>query len=623
MQRLKNRYALIVLVTLFGFFLRVYQLDAQPLRGDEAFTIQYWMMVPISETITQYLTTDPQPVLAYAAFNLWGNLLGIGALQSRLLPALLGTVGIPAMYAFANRIFWDQRAAILASVLWVVQPFLIWHSQDVRNYALWSSTSLIALWLGLCALQRNRRRDWVAYIIAATLAAYLYYLELFIIAALSMYVFVRYYHDRGILVRWVAAMILVGICLAPWYLQPQLLSGGGYGGTTSGFDLGKLIILFPNLLFFGASFPASFHAITAVIIGVMLIAGIVITLRSQHLHGMLVFTGIIPIVLLSLVSARLNVMAPRYVLGALPSLTLLGIAPMWILIQRGHRLRVLGWGLILGWLGLSCFSIWNYYSQYTKAPEWPQLVAFLEEQANPDELIIQTAADASFGYYYHHAFDIDSDERALPENPEQPPEEIQANLTTASEAYDAIWIVAEGFRDWPNYGVVEAWLDANMQLAIDTRAGGLRARKYLPWEVDSTTTTAPITIFGNIVELKSAEIIRPPMPTGETVVTVIWQPLDVSDTPLTAFVHLVGEPNPETGTPLWRQDDHPPQNGRILTTTWDTTTSYQDTFQLPRTAELPSGEYRILIGLYNPETGERLTTTDGSDAEQIGTISIP
>ena len=45
-------------------------------------------------------------------------------------------------------------------------------------------------------------------------------------------------------------------------------------------------------------------------------------------------------------------------------------------------------------------------------------------------------------------------------------------------------------------------------------------------------------------------------------------------------------------------------------------------FILAIPANLPTGEYRLVTGLYDPESGIRLTSVDGEDHLQIEEISV-
>lgn len=617
----------LVALVLVGFALRIHALERSPFRGDEAFTVQYWMLSPLSETIQNQLTVDPQPLLAYASYQLWGKLAGTQEFSARALAALIGTLGVVGMYAFAQRATQQRPIALLAALMWAFQPFLVWHAQDVRNYSLWSSTSVLALWLALRALTRARRIDWVLYVGAASMAAYLYYLELFMLVALSGFVALTAWRNWRRYAHWLGAMLSVGVLLAPWYLQPQLLSGGGYGGTTTGFNWRTLLIDFPIMLFFGETLPASPRGLIALAIGALIVWGMVCAYRQKRALGWLLITlGLIPPILLALVSLRLNVLAPRYILATLPAYILAGAYVIVSAIQSQRRAQqALAGVLLCAWLSLSVWSLSHYFGGYQKTPDWRALNRHLADHVQADELVIQAASDAAFGYYYHQIERIAADERALPAQPNQPAAEIEQVLETASTDYAALWLAAQGFTDWQNYGVVERWLDANMQRVIDTHANGLRIQQYRRWQVDPTeipALQAPAT-FTDAAQLLGARVFTAPQPSGELVVWAYWQPLRQTPTPLKTFVHLVGGINPQTGAPLWAQDDHEPQNIGGITQHWQTDTVYRDVFTLSNVSSIPAGTYNLLIGMYDAQSGTRVPLADGSDAFLIGSVTLP
>jgi hypothetical protein len=151
---------------------------------------------------------------------------------------------------------------------------------------------------------------------------------------------------------------------------------------------------------------------------------------------------------------------------------------------------------------------------------------------------------------------------------------------------------------------------------------GLRIEQYMPWEVRvGEDVTAPQANFANMVELVGVNLIMPPEPTGELTVWAYWHPLRTSDTPLKVFVHLLGATNAATGSPLWTQDDQFPQDGRISTTNWALRGIYRDVYTLP-VSSVPTGDYQLVIGFYDPETGERLPV-NGGDSYAIQSVQLP
>ena len=83
--------------------------------------------------------------------------------------------------------------------------------------------------------------------------------------------------------------------------------------------------------------------------------------------------------------------------------------------------------------------------------------------------------------------------------------------------------------------------------------------------------------------------------------TLYWQAHQVPQGDYKVFVHLLDE----TGE-IVAQDDTPPRGGRYPTRAWQPGDLVPDTHQLDLPAERPPGPYRLFVGMYQPETGERL-----------------
>ncbi len=600
-------------ILLVGFALRLYGIDAVPFRGDEAFTAQQWAMQPLAVTLAEEATRDPHPPLAYALFRGWSLVFGVSEFSLRILPALLNLTGVAALYALGRR-FAGRGVGLVAALLWAVHPFEIWHAQDARNYAIWAGLSASALWLALRALEQRSRTDWLLYVIAALLAVYTYYLEVFMLVALNVYVLLAYWRQWSVWRQWALSQVVIGGVMALWYLQSRLLSGGGYGGTTGGFSADLLLTWFLPALNFGHAGTIR-PVVGLVVAGIMLLALLFLWRERPRRALFAGLMALVPLLLISVVSMRLSVFTPRYVLATVPAYLLL-IA--WLIMRV--PLRYAGGVLLLAWAG---FSLVNVMQDYTtpKAPDWPGVTAYLAERTTADDVVIQTSVDAAFGYYYHES-GVAAPDYGLPFSPQQPAPDIEAFLSEQVAQADSLWIAGQTFRDWPNYGIVEAWADTNLQKVRDVTIGGLPVREYRPWQVsESEFTPQPLTTFGGRIELVEAYLFTPE-PDAELTLWLYWQPVEQTPAPLTAFVHLVGDVNPATGTPLWSQDDHPPQRGRVSTDAWALDAVYRDVFTLSLEG-VRSGEYALQIGWYDPQTDQRLLTTSENNAFLLDRLSLP
>lgn len=121
--------------------------------------------------------------------------------------------------------------------------------------------------------------------------------------------------------------------------------------------------------------------------------------------------------------------------------------------------------------------------------------------------------------------------------------------------------------------------------------------------------------FGKCIALAgyamSPRRVRP----GETVVlTLYWRSLCPVERDYTVFTHIL-EP-PQT---LWGQEDRPPAPP---TSQWQPGEVYKETYHLTVRPETPGGFYEVEIGLYRPDTGERLRLDNGQDFLLLSRIRV-
>lgn len=618
---MKNRrIAVLTAIFLLGFALRIYQLNQVPLRGDEAFTVIHWVREPLSQTLDEIATKDPQPPLAYTLYHVWGLLVGDGEYVVRFLPALLNLLGIPALYALGKRLG-GVKMGLIAALLWAIHPHEIWHAQDARNYAIWAAGNAIAIWLAFCALEKNKRIDWVLYVIFAVIAGYLYYLEVFSVAVLTLYVLIMYWQtNRTLVARWFGAVIVIGATLAIWYLQERLLFSSGYGGTAGSFDLSLLFTWFIPTLTFGDTL--AFTILGLVLFYVVLLGGY-FALAKLTKHGFIFTTllGILPLIFIAVVSLKLAVFVPRYVM--LSSIAyILSFSGLVIFVEKKYS-HLLAKGIFIGVVSLCVFSLSNYFlNDYAKSPNWRALGQFLSDTVTPKDIVIQMAADEAYTFY-HQTYNVDAEMLRLPANPNQSEVEITNVLEAELNAHQSVWIVAQTPSDWQNNGVVEAWLEENAQQTRTESIDGLRAQQYMNWEVSSEdlqNPPTPLTMFDENITLIDAQIAPISAYTNTLSIMLYWQQLQPEAASLKVFLHLIGEPNSVDGSPLWAQDDQYPQNGRIDTLN-PIAGIYRDVYELSLTNISP-GTYTLVVGWYDPATNERLSVNN-TDYYEIAEIMIP
>ena len=285
---MRRRLCLLILVIWLGFALRLHDLAAVPLRGDEAFSARYWVELPLYESLTEIASFDPHPPLAYLLFHLWGRLVGgIGSpFALRFLPLLGNIIGAAAMFALGRRLSGQSAVGLLAALMWALHPFEIWHSQDFRNYAVWAGLSAVALWLGLRLMDSHRRVDWWLYAVAASLSAFMFYTELMMMLALAVVAWRRLH--RRLLLRFLALQCLIGAAVLGAFLVfqgPVLTGAAPYPGNLQPFAAADYLTRFLPTLILGDSLPPEWPFVWPFLCLAALLFALVIAKASRRQIG--------------------------------------------------------------------------------------------------------------------------------------------------------------------------------------------------------------------------------------------------------------------------------------------------------------------------------------------------
>lgn len=106
-------------------------------------------------------------------------------------------------------------------------------------------------------------------------------------------------------------------------------------------------------------------------------------------------------------------------------------------------------------------------------------------------------------------------------------------------------------------------------------------------------------------------------PGADLTVRLLWSTGAPVAADYSVFVHLVDE----NGVPL-AQSDRAPENGFYPTSAWRVDEPVADWYTLAVPADAPPGECRLVAGLYQPATGERLPLVDGAEVVVLQRIKV-
>lgn len=621
----RNTFIILLICLTAGFAIRLYQLDHVSFRGDEAFVAQYWANVPLSFSLSEIITIEPFPPLAYVFFRAWGIVAESNDFALRYFPALFGMIAIAGAYAAGTRLL-NHRAGWLAAAITAFNPYLIWHARDLRPYAIWAALSIVIIWLALRILQRRKPNaaDWWLYGVLALVSSMFYYFEIITLGILVLFSWTYFRQHRRRVIIFTAINSAIAVCgaISVLIFQRGLIASGSYGGISQPLYVEDIFRRFVPELIFGYTLPYE----TRLFVGLAMIAtfaaaGVILWREKPRAVTLTALLIIIPIAAVGVVAKSLNTVDPRYAQQALWGMTLL-IAPAAVTAWQHRKITpraIVAFGTVAT-LILAVISIWNLFANpaFQKANDWREINRFLSEHVTAGDLVIQSTVDAAFGYYYAAA----GDEIALPAAIDQPADEITARLEEFVPRYEYVWVIARSGADWENADTVPNWLSENMQPILALDVAGIPVEKYAPADIppDEFDYFEQPVNFGDIVQASGAAFeVLSAENTQQLLVRLYWEPITRTDSPLTVFVHVVAV---NGNDPPVAQSDAPPQSGQAPTTSWDTGTLLRDAHQID-ISSLPAGEYEILVGLYDPETFERLHTQTGDDAVSVGTFLLP
>lgn len=560
MKRSRTRLLLLGIL-LLAFGLRVYRLDYFSLRGDESFTVLF-VQKPLAQMWNEILTVEPNPPLLYVCLRGWIALAGASEfatryfsvffgvlcaalgyrvgeyLTSRLPPTRRGELTSPLTPLLQGA---GGRIALVVAFLIAINPYQIWHSQDVRNYTMWPALSLLALlcfWRWYAYKEREARGKnslWTGLLFAvAELAAlYTHYYEAFALLALNLFVFATTWRDRAKWGQWLAAQLVLAILYLPY---PLLISnraasygeGSGRQGvalwdiareTFSSFTLGETLdmvwrewlwIPLALLALAGLWILARRDWRRALLLSLLIAAPTLSvfalnTVRPLYLERYLnvVAPGYYILLAIAVVELPLFVVRPRSRLGASPVLRL------------ASRFSLLASLLVLSFLALTNYF---YNPAYAKAPDWRGLARVINANARRGDLIIQNFPETSLLYYNRTALPL----VVYPITYMPDAETIRA-LNAVNSNYQRIWFIpaAEGYWDPDQF--VEQWLDHRTDLLDERTAGDLRVRLYATPSSYLNSMARSGAEFGQLIRLNGYRTERRG---ADLRVVLYWRVLD-------------------------------------------------------------------------------------------------
>jgi len=216
---------LLNIILSFALVLRLYNLDRYSFWYDEATTLlDKWGLTHLPSFSKlfdpTYLTQNCDYLrLLYSRgiIYFWTELFGRTEFIARLPSVIFGIFGIYALYRFTKQFFGIQTAWIVSLFL-TLSSFHIYYSQELRPYTLVSITTIICLYVFLKALETDKNKYWIYYIIVNILNIYILYTDILLLLSFIVFFIIKINRYRHILKPFIVVHMVIALLLMPIFL---------------------------------------------------------------------------------------------------------------------------------------------------------------------------------------------------------------------------------------------------------------------------------------------------------------------------------------------------------------------------------------------------------------------
>ena len=631
MRTLDRAALLAVIVMAFG--LRIFRLGAQELRGDEAFGY-FFIKQPYAQIVGDTLALEePHPVLSYFTQKTWLSMAGTSEFSLRMLGALFGVLAVALLFRLALVSKLPVRISILGAALLAVSPYAIWHAQDARMYSMSMALTLASTLLAVLWLRKESAGIGVGYLVVSLAALHTHYFAAFIVVAQSLAVAALWAGRRlswRSVWHWALLQVVLWLLYAPWLLAVRGILTG-YGGNGDSPGLTEALSRAVNVFASGETVPAWQGTVWVWIGTASVLLGTAALFASSRYRPAGWLFGLylaVPVLAAWYGAQARPIFDERYLAAAAPPFyvlaasSLLPLARGWDGFSQTAPARFWGLGgaaLVLALFAGSGSSLAHYYFDptYSKSRGWRELaqaLRLLSVCVPADNVrLAQNYPDPTLWYYFGDQ----------PEHLVLPPlanDTVLAGAEVdqlAEDGVERVLFIAQPSTSWDADGIGESAL-----------------RSEYTWAVTDTSTNWPIKVFlrpgsvagGEPVAFENGAILRSVgiapakeisstiVPGGLLAATLDWD-LDASDAkePLKVSVQLLDKDGQLVG-----------QADRPLPPVAEQAGSgpVADSYGILVPHALPGGEYRVIAGLYRPDTGERIRTSTGADHVELGLVTL-
>jgi uncharacterized membrane protein len=376
-----------------GAALRFGFLSHQSLWTDEAATRHIVLAPSIGDVWSRVRATESTPPLSY--YLMWLVAHAVGSRSDavlRLVPAVAGTLTIPAAYAAMRRAL-GTRVALTLAWMCAVSPVLLWYSLDARAYALFVLLGVLNLWTLFAVLQHPSVRNCTLWAATAVLCVWTHYFAAFWVAGQLLYVVIA--TSGTVRNRLLTSAAAVAVFCAPLLPLVNVQNSDSRAAFIADLTLPQRLEQFVRQFAMGPNVPsAALEGAGLLLAGLGLLIGAIAVARRNPRGALLValvagVTVVIPLALTVTGTDRIFYMRNLLIIWPIVA----GVAAIGLL-----RARMVPLVAYLG-LCIATFLIiqanWRYQN-----PDWARVAAPLRADLGSTPALVYPGIDAAVAGVY-------------------------------------------------------------------------------------------------------------------------------------------------------------------------------------------------------------------------------
>lgn len=438
----RGRRAVLLLLTLIvvaGLLVRVVGLGRESLWWDEGASLRLARM-PVGAMMRALAADDFSPPLYYLLLHGWIGVFGESDAAMRLLSALFGAAAVGVMYLLGARLL-NRAGALMAAALVALAPFQVAYSQEARGYSLMMLLGLGAMYYFVRLLEEPSRAAVAGYWLCSLLLIYTHVCGLFIVATQAACYLALWWARRpraGIgPMPWIGLHVGLALAYAPslWLIAARAGDMDGFWIAPAGVGAMKVSLI----QFAGAPLMLGLFALLS---GVGVLTAF---WPGGAARGRLGVTAVaLPVVwlvgpmVLCFIASRVGrpIYVTRYLIPASAGLYLMaagGVA--WLAVRPAVGALV---GLLAA--GISAHALYAYQTT-THGEPWRQLAQYVEEHAQPGDLVLFNAELALDPLFAHYATRRDLKCQVVAGDVEEVTPANVDEVLRETEGHGRIWLV--------------------------------------------------------------------------------------------------------------------------------------------------------------------------------------